>query len=290
MSEIIKGRKLAQNIREKVAKRIAKLEHPPGLAAIIVGDDPASHLYVNLKEKAAKEVGIYFEKIEFEADVATGKILKEIKKLNSRDDIHGILVQLPLPKQDEDKVIDAIKWQKDVDGFHKKNRKKLKNGEPSLVPPVALAVMRLISSTNQPLAGKNALVVANNPIFAEPLIELFQEVGVAADFVSADDSALKNKTSAADIIVIAVGRPEFITHEMIKDGGIIIDVGTNKVEDPSTGSGYRTVGDVSQDVIGHTGFISPVPGGVGPLTVAYLVNNVLKAAVMQGDEEGVKGS
>lgn len=278
MSEIIKGQKLAENIREKVAKRIAKLDHPPGLAAIIVGDDPASHLYVSLKEQAAKEVGIYFEKIEFEADVATGKILKEIKKLNSRDDIHGILVQLPLPNQDEDKIIDALKWQKDVDGFHKKNRKKLKAGEPSLVPPVALAVMRLISATNQPLSGKNALIVANNPIFAEPLIELFQEVGVAAGFVSSDDAALKNKTSAADIIVVAVGRPDFINHEMIKDGGIIIDVGTNKVDG-------KTVGDVSKDVIGHTGFISPVPGGVGPLTVAYLVNNVLKAAVMQGDEE-----
>lgn len=274
MSEIIKGTQLAASIRGKVGKRIAKLENPPGLAAILVGDDAASHLYVNLKEKAAKEAGIYFEKILFEPEVSEGKLLKTIKKLNTREDIHGILVQLPLPNQDEDKIIAELKWEKDVDGFHKKNRKRLKNGEVSLVPPVALAVMRLISATNQPLAGKNALIVANNEIFAEPLIELFKEVGVAAAFVEPDDAALKNKTTAADIIVVAIGRAGFITKEMVKEGGIIIDVGTNKVDG-------KTVGDVSQDVIGRTGFVSPVPGGVGPLTVAYLLNNVLKAAEIQ---------
>lgn len=278
MSEIIQGKRLAKSIREKVAKQIAKLDHPPGLAAILVGDDAASKLYVSLKERAAKEVGIYFEKIELEADASTGKIVKAVKKLNARDDIHGILVQLPLPNQDEDEVIEEIKWQKDVDGFHKKNRKRLLEGEPSLVPPVALAVMRLISATNQPLAGKNALIVANNPIFAEPLIQLFKEVGVAADFLPSDASAIETKTRAADILVVAVGKPGFITREMVKEGGIIIDVGTTKVDG-------KTVGDVADDVVGRTGFVSPVPGGVGPLTVAYLLNNVLKATLVQIEDE-----
>lgn len=288
MSEIIKGRVLAKNIRDKVKKRIAKLDHPPGLAAILVGEDPASKLYVALKEKAAKEVGIYFEKIEFEAGVPEGKIIKTIKKLNSRDDINGILVQLPLSDQNEDSVIDSIKWVKDVDGFHKHNRKNLKDGEPSLVPPVALAVMRLAQASNQPLSGKNALIISNNEIFAEPLISLFREIGVAAQHIPKNESAIETKTRAADIIVVAIGEPNFLTREMVKEGGIIIDVGTNKIEDPAKDSGFRTVGDVSEDVMGHTGFLSPVPGGVGPLTVAYLLNNVLKAFLMQEEEKKTK--
>lgn len=271
MSEIITGRKLAKNIREKVAKRIQNLEHPPGLAAILVGDDAASKLYVSLKEKAAKEAGIYFEKIEFPADTTEGKILKAIKKLNSRDDINGILVQMPLPNHNEDEIIEAIKWQKDVDGFHKKNRKRRADGEPSLVPPVALAIVRLITSTNQPLTGKNALVVANNEIFAEPLVHLLKELGVAAQFVSRNEQGLETMTRAADILIVAVGEPSFIKKEMVKEGGIIIDVGTNKVDG-------KLRGDVDPGVVGHAGFISPVPGGVGPLTVAYLLMNVLRAA------------
>jgi len=278
MSEIIRGRRLAKSIRGKVAKRIDKLDHPPGLAAILVGDDPASKLYVGLKEKAAKEVGIYFERIEFKANVLEGKLIKEIKKLNARDDIHGILVQLPLPNQNEDKVINEIKWSKDVDGFHRKSLKRLNQGKPSLVSPVALAIMRLVQETHQPLTGKNALVIANHEVFAEPLIKLFADVGVAAGYIPPTESMIETKTRAADILVVAVGIPDFLTNENTKEGGIIIDVGTNKVEE-------RTVGDAAQSVDGHTGFVSPVPGGVGPLTVAYLLNNVLKATIMNDDEE-----
>jgi methylenetetrahydrofolate dehydrogenase (NADP+) / methenyltetrahydrofolate cyclohydrolase len=277
MAEIIKGKRLAGKIREKTKARIDKLERPPGLAAILVGDDPASHLYVSLKEKAAKEVGIYFEKIEFEAGVSEGKILKEIKKLNERDDIQGILVQLPLPNQNEDKIINAIKLQKDVDGFHKKNRKCLKHGEPCLAPPVALAIMRLISATHQPLYEKNALIIANNEIFAEPLIELLKEQGVSGQFIKPDTEAIETRTRAADIIIVAIGRANFITKEMIKEGGIIIDVGTNKVDG-------KIAGDVSKEAKAAAGFASPVPGGVGPLTVAYLLMNVFKAANLQKSE------
>ncbi len=271
MSEVIKGSRLAKNIREKVGKRIEKLGHPPGLAAVLVGEDAASHLYVKLKEKAAKEAGIYFEKKIFEANISEGKLIKEIKKLNAREDIHGILLQLPLPNQNEDAVIEEIKWQKDVDGFHRKNRKRLADGEPSLVPPVALAIVRLIQETHQPLRGKTAVIVGNNEIFAEPIERLLEESGVAVQFIQRDESAIATKTRAADIVIVAVGVPNFITKDMVKAGGIIIDVGTNKVNG-------KLVGDVSPDVMGHTGFVSPVPGGVGPLTVAYLLMNVLKAS------------
>ncbi|MBU1126494.1 MAG: tetrahydrofolate dehydrogenase/cyclohydrolase catalytic domain-containing protein [Patescibacteria group bacterium] len=274
MSEIIKGRQLADAIREKAKARIEKLDQPPGLAAILVGADPASQLYVSLKEKAAKEVGIYFEKFEFEADAKTKTIIEKIRELNKRADINGILVQLPLPNQDEDKIIAAIDHNKDVDGFHMANRGKLITGEESLVPPVSLAIMRLIQASNQPLKGKHMVVVANNAIFAEPLTILAKRESMNSVFVKSDDPGISAKTRGVDVIVVAVGKIGFITKDMVKDGAIVIDVGTNK-------KGDQTVGDVAEDVHGHAAFISPVPGGVGPLTVAYLLTNVIHAKELQ---------
>lgn len=271
MSEIIEGKRLADNLRAKAKNQIEKLEHPPGLAAILVGNDPASRLYVGLKEKAAKEVGIYFEKIKFGSKTKTSEIIAKVKELNTRDDINGILVQLPLPKQNEDKVIAAIAPEKDVDGFHKENRKKLAAGEPSLEPPVALAIMKLIKATNQPLAGKHAVVIGNNPIFAEPIIALAKKEGIEAVFVPSDAGGLSARTSPADIVVVAVGKLDFLTKDMVKEGAIVIDVGTNKREGKSTG-------DVAPEIHNHAAFISPVPGGVGPLTVAFLLTNVIQAA------------
>jgi methylenetetrahydrofolate dehydrogenase (NADP+)/methenyltetrahydrofolate cyclohydrolase len=271
MSEIIKGKILAQNIQEKTKAKIAKLAQPPGLAAILVGKDSASKLYVSLKEKAAKEVGIYFEKIVFPASASTKQIVAKIQELNARGDIQGILVQFPLPKQDENKIVAAIDPAKDVDGFHRVNRDKLAAGEKSLVPPVALAVVRLIQASNQPLAGKHAVIIGNSAIFAEPIIHLLKESGVNTILLTRDESALAAKTRAADIIVVAIGQANFLTRNMVKEGAIVIDVGTNRLEG-------QLVGDAAPDLIGHAGFVSPVPGGVGPLTVAYLLNNVLKAA------------
>ncbi len=274
MSEIIKGRQLAEAIREKAKARIEKLDQPPGLAAILVGDDSASQLYVSLKEKAAKEVGVYFEKFTFEGDARTKTIIDKIHELNKRSDINGILVQLPLPNQDEDKIIAAIDPNKDVDGFHMANRGKLITGETGLIPPVTLAIMRLIQATNQPLSGKHIVVVANNAIFAEPLTILAEREGMDANFVKSDEGGLPAKTRGADVVVVAVGKADFLNKDMVKDGAIVIDVGTNK-------QGATTVGDVAEDVIGHAAFVSPVPGGVGPLTVAYLLNNVIEAKELQ---------
>ncbi|MDP2631371.1 MAG: bifunctional 5,10-methylenetetrahydrofolate dehydrogenase/5,10-methenyltetrahydrofolate cyclohydrolase [Candidatus Uhrbacteria bacterium] len=274
MTELLKGKLLAENIRDKAKARIDKLDHPPGLAVILVGNDPASHLYVALKEKAARDVGIYFEKFSYPDHITDYELVGKIKELNERDDINGIIVQLPLPEQDEDTIVSAIDESKDVDGFHPKNRRKLGAGEPTLAPPVALAVMRLIEASHQPLKGKKAVVIGNSHVFAEPVMQILQEQGIATSFLPRDESALAAKARIADIIVVAVGEADFLKADMVKDGAIIIDVGTNKKED-------ATIGDTSKEAFQKAAFVSPVPGGVGPLTVAYLLMNVMRAAEIQ---------
>lgn len=273
MTEILNGKVLAKNIRDKAKARVKKMKFPPGLAVILVGDNPASHLYVRLKEEAAREVGIYVEKIEYPADVKDKELLKKIEELNERKDIHGILVQMPLPNQNADKVAGAIHPLKDVDGFHPENRKMLLANTPNLVPPVTLAIMRLLQATRRPIKNLSAVIVGNSEIFAEPLIELLREAGVAATFVTRDTGGLPAITRAADIVITAIGRAASLTKDMVKEGAIVIDVGTNKTEN-------KTVGD-ADDLDGQAGFISPVPGGVGPLTVAYLLFNVIKAMEVQ---------
>jgi methylenetetrahydrofolate dehydrogenase (NADP+)/methenyltetrahydrofolate cyclohydrolase len=274
MTEILNGRVLANNIREKANERIHKLSHPPGLAVILVGEDPASHLYVGLKENAAKEVGIYIEKYELPAKTSEAKIIELIDGLNVRPDIHGILVQLPLPGQNVDKIIGAIDYKKDVDGFHTKNRRLLLASTPNLVPPVALAIMRMLQASHTPLAGKKAVIIGNSAIFAEPIIELMKEARVEAQFLNRHTTSLAAKTRAVDIIVVAVGEAEFLQRDMVKAGAVVIDVGTNK-------KNGVVVGDAAPELIGHAGFLSKVPGGVGPLTVAYLLFNVIKAMEVQ---------
>ncbi len=279
MTEIIKGRLLANKIKENVGKIVEELENPPGLAAILVGDDEASHLYVSLKEKAAKEAGIFFEKHEYPADAKELTIIRKIKKLNRRKDIHGILVQLPLPKSiNENRIIGAIDPKKDVDGFHPKNIGLFDEGVRNLIPPVTLAIIKLIDATRQPLRGKSIVILGNSEIFAHPITELLNERGAETNFVKSDSSAVEAKTRIADIIVVAVGKRNFLKKDMVKDGAVIIDVGTNKKDD-------KTVGDASQKAKSKASFISPVPGGVGPLTVAFLLKNVLSAMRLQKEKE-----
>lgn len=276
MTEILNGTVLAHTIKEKVAQRVADLRQPPGLGVILVGDNPASHLYVSLKEKAGKEVGIYVEKHLFPEDVSEETVIDAIKELNKRVDINGVLVQLPLPAHlNTDAIIDAIHPTKDVDGFHPENRKALLADEPLLVPPVALAIMRLIQATRQPLQGRTAVILGNSPIFAEPIIELLKENNVNAEWVSRETPGYKDICRVADILIVAIGELHTVTREMIKDSAIVIDVGTNKTPEG------KTRGDVSPEVEGHAGFLSQVPGGVGPLTVAYLLMNVIKAKDVQ---------
>lgn len=276
MTEILNGTVLAKTIKEKVAQRVADLRQPPGLGVILVGDDSASHLYVSLKEKAGKEAGVYVEKHLFPENVKAKTVIEKIDELNKRADINGILVQLPLPKHlDVDSIIEAIHPTKDVDGFHPESRKALLADEPLLVPPVALAIMRLIQATHQPLSGRTAVILGNSSTFAEPIIELLKENGVAAEWVSRETEGYKNICRVADILIVAIGELAFVTKDMVKDSAIVIDVGTNKTPEG------KVRGDASPELEGHAGFLSQVPGGVGPLTVAYLLMNIIKAKDVQ---------
>lgn len=277
MTEILNGVVLATNIKQKTKTRIAKLKNPPGLAVILVGENPASMLYVRLKEEAAKEAGIYVEKIVYPGETSTKELVDKVHELNARKDIHGILVQLPLVDQNVDEIIGAIHPAKDVDGFHPENRKALLANLPVLVPPVALAIMRLIQATRRSLKNKTAVIIGNSEVFAEPIIELLREAGVTTALVKRDTPALSAVIRAADIVIVAVGEAGFLKPDVVKDAAIVIDVGTNKVNG-------KTVGDASPTLEGHAGFLSKVPGGVGPLTVAYLLTNVMKAMEAQARE------
>jgi methylenetetrahydrofolate dehydrogenase (NADP+)/methenyltetrahydrofolate cyclohydrolase len=271
---LIDGKKLAETIRREVKEQIETQGLRPGLAVILVGDDPASHLYVGLKERSCREVGIRFEKFIFPADASEETVVTMIKTVNARSDIHGVLVQLPLPEgMDENRVISAIDPRKDVDGFHSENLRLLRTGKPHLVPGVARGIVALIEATSVPLAGKTAALLVNSATFAEPISALMRGHGVdstviLANRIAGETDAIKN----ADILIVAIGQPKFIRGEMIKKGAVIIDVGTTRVE-------ARTVGDVdAESVASHAAWLSPVPGGVGPMTVAMLLKNVLEAA------------
>ncbi len=276
MTEILNGSVLAQAIKDKVAERVANLRQPPGLGVILVGDNPASHLYVSLKERAGKEVGVYVEKHLFEQNVSEETLLETIANLNKRQDIQGIILQLPLPEHlNVDTLILAIHPTKDVDGFHPENRRALLADTPMLVPPVALAIMRLIQATHQPLKGKQAVILGNSEIFAEPLKELLRENDVQAEFVASTDAEAQEKTRLADIVIVATGNAHMLTRGFVKESAIVIDVGTNKTPEG------KVIGDASPTLLDWAGFLSKVPGGVGPLTVAYLFMNLIKAKELQ---------
>lgn len=275
MAELLKGRILADNIRKKLKDRVQSSNELPGLGVILAGDNEASKLYVSLKEQAAREIGIYVEKAVFDNEVSEEELLKKVREFNERDDISGILVQLPLPEEiDEQKIIDEIHPDKDIDGFLPESIERLEQGLASMVSPVALAVMRLIQSTLQPLRNKHAIIISNSEVFSRPIIALMKEVGIDGKYLSPQASALSARVRAADIIVIAVGKPGLIKSDMIAPHAILIDVGTTKVNG-------KLKGDSTIKARKSAGFATPVPGGIGPLTVAYLMNNIIKAHEIQ---------
>lgn len=272
MVTILDGKTFAATIRQKIKDRISALASKPGLAIFLVGDDPASHIYVNLKQKACEEVGIHFEKFLYSSDVSETELIEKINELNHREDIHGILVQLPLPTQNADRVIAAMDPVKDVDGFHPKNLDALRTGKPTIAPAVALGILKLIDKAleNRDRNGLHATIISSD-FFAEPLQILLKEQQITSTIVRPEDSLFKEKTSMADILIVALGRPNIINGSMIKPGAILIDVGTTKVNG-------KLVGDIDRaSVEDIAGAISPVPGGVGPMTVAMLLLNVLNA-------------
>ena len=269
-TKFIDGRLLALKIREGIKAEIKRLGIQPGLAVLLIGDDPASHLYVRLKEKAAGEVGIHFEKILLPKNIDDELALAKIHQLNHRENIHGILVQLPLPPYlDEGRITQAIVPEKDADGFHPKNRELLFAGTPRIIPSLIQGILDLITSTQVPLIGKHAVILANSDIFAKPLAKLLTDRGAIVKTVINHQSLVMSQSS--DIVISALGKPHAITKNMIKEGAIVIDVGTTRV-------GEKILGDVHPNVIEKAGWLTPVPGGVGPMTVAYLLKNVLTAS------------
>jgi len=272
MAVILDGKALAERVRAKVKERVALLPKPPVLAVLLVGDDTASHMYVRLKEKACVDAGIVFERYEYPADASEQVLLERIAQLNARPDVTGILIQLPVPTQDADALVAAIDPKKDVDGFHRANVEALKAGKPAMAPAVALGIMKLLEATQQRVADRTAVVVASE-LFAEPLVALLGERGMHATVASPDDASLAEKTLAADVLVVAAGHPNLITGTMVKPGAVVIDVGTNKLDGILTGDVDRA------SVEPVAGFLTPVPGGVGPMTVAMLLANVAAAAM-----------
>lgn len=274
---IIDGKAIAKMKREEIAKEVAKLNAKgitPGLAVILVGDDPASQIYVRNKHRACKETGIYSREITLAKDTSEEDLLALIDKLNADSAIDGILVQLPLPKQiDSDKVIERISPHKDVDGFHPVNAGALLTGQEGFVSCTPLGIMELIKSTGQEISGKDAVVIGRSNIVGKPVAHLLLRENATVTICHSRTRDLKSICQRADILVAAIGKAEMITGDYIKEGAIVIDVGINRLE-----SG-KVVGDVAfEEASKKATYITPVPGGVGPMTITMLLYNTLLSA------------
>lgn len=268
--EILDGKTLALELRSKLRFIVVEKNITPTLAVILVGNDPASELYVNLKTKAAQEIGIMVSLYRFPTSVTESELCTTLDWLNQDTEIDAILVQLPLPEHiDENKIIEKIDPKKDADGFHPHNLKSFLDGTSDIAPAPAHAAVRLMVAASFFHANSDCLVIANNPIFFKPIQKMLTEYHLSTTYAEPDDPALFQKTQNADVIVLAVGRPGFLTGSHIKDDVILIDLGTNKKNN-------TTVGDVDiTSVRDIAGALTPVPGGVGPMTIACLLENVI---------------
>jgi len=289
MAKIIDGNAIAEAIRAEVMEETEAFRktqgHPPGLATVLVGNDPASEVYVRMKNRDAERVGFYSRQITLPADTPEEELLGVVEGLNADPTIHGILVQLPLPKGlNEDRVIRAIDPRKDVDGFHPMNVGRLAIGDPDVLAPCTPAgVVEMLLRSGYAPAGKRVVVVGRSNIVGKPLALLLLRRGRGGDatvtVAHSRTPDLGAVTREADILVAAVGVPELIRADMVKPGAVVIDVGVNRVEAPDTERGYKLVGDVAyEEVAERVEAISPVPGGVGPMTRTMLMKNTLEAA------------
>jgi methylenetetrahydrofolate dehydrogenase (NADP+)/methenyltetrahydrofolate cyclohydrolase len=270
---IIDGKQIAKKIRISIAEQVTKLDRKPGLAVVLVGDDPASSVYVRNKDNACKEVGFYSEKINKPADITQAELLLEVERLNKDDKIDGILVQLPLPSHlDANQVIEAINPNKDVDGFHSENVGKLMQNKAYLRPCTPKGVMTMLATTGVDLVGKNCVVVGASNIVGRPMAMELLNARATVTICNSKTQDLSSKLKQADVIVAAVGKPKMIQGDWIKEGAIVIDVGINRLENGSLS------GDVDFDSAQEkAAWITPVPGGVGPMTIATLLENTLTA-------------
>jgi methylenetetrahydrofolate dehydrogenase (NADP+) / methenyltetrahydrofolate cyclohydrolase len=285
MPKLIDGREVAQKIYAELRDEIAELKVRgliPGLAVVLVGDDPASRTYVRAKDKMCRELGLHSVKLELPATTTQEELLARVDELNHDQKIHGILVQSPPPPQiDEADIVRALDPRKDVDGFHPLNVAKLAlDDETGFVPCTPLGCLRLLRESGVALSGANVVVLGRSMIVGKPMAFLLMRKGIDAT-VTVIHSRTRNISEIchrADVIIAAIGRPHFVRTEFVREGGIVIDVGINRVEDAKSERGYKLVGDVDFDAVAEiAGAITPVPGGVGPMTIAMLMSNTIKA-------------
>ncbi|TDI73274.1 MAG: bifunctional methylenetetrahydrofolate dehydrogenase/methenyltetrahydrofolate cyclohydrolase FolD [Bacteroidetes bacterium] len=286
-NKLIDGKQIAADVRREIKSdvdaHVAAGNRAPFLAVVLVGDNPASASYVRGKHRAAAEVGIDSENLTLPDSTSEAEILDVIKRLNRDENVDGILVQLPLPPHvDDQKVINAIAPSKDVDCFHPENVGKLMLGLPGLKPATPAGIVELLRRSGVETSGKHAVIVGRSNIVGKPLANLLIQKGVDCT-VTVCHSRTRNLseiTRQADILIAAIGRPEFITADMVKEGAVVIDVGINRVEDDTRDRGYRLVGDVAFEAVAEiASAITPVPGGVGPMTIALMLKNTLSASI-----------
>lgn len=275
--QLIDGKAISAKVKEEVKNEAAQLTEKgviPCLAVILVGDDKASQTYVNSKEKACKACGIRSLKYTLEVNTGESALIDLIQSLNENDEVDGILVQLPLPKHiDENKILEKISCEKDVDGFHAVNVGRLVSGLDGFVPCTPCGIMRLFKEYGIEVSGKNAVVIGRSNIVGKPMANLLLNANATVTVTHSKTQNLAKITKDADIIVVAIGKPNFLKADMVKNGAVVIDVGINRLEN------NKLVGDADfENVANKCSFITPVPGGVGPMTIAMLLKNTIKSA------------
>lgn len=287
-AQVIDGKVIAAKVREQVAEGVANLKekygYTPGLATVLVGEDPASATYVRSKQKMCESLGIRSSGHHLPADASQADVQALVTGLNANPEINGILVQLPLPKHiDEEAILNSIDLTKDVDGFHPVNigRLAMKGRDPLFIPCTPAGCMVLLQEAGVTMRGAEAVIVGRSNIVGLPMAMLLQKADATVTICHSRTRDLREHLQRADIVVAAIGRAEMITGDMLKPGTAVIDVGINRVEDPTAKNGYRLVGDVHYESAAEVaGAITPVPGGVGPMTIALLMQNTLRAAEM----------
>jgi len=287
-AKILDGKAIAQDIRAELKAKTAELKKQgivPGLGVLLVGDDPASRSYVTAKEKACEETGLYSREIKLPATATHAEILQVVENFNHDDQIDGILVQLPLPDSKmEQSVIEAINPDKDVDGFHPVNVGRMMLGLPAFLPCTPHGVLQILKRSGIKTSGAHVVVIGRSNIVGRPLVNLLSQKSELGDatvtMCHTRTKNMKELTRQADIVVAAVGRPNTVTADMVKPGAVVIDVGVNRIEDATKKNGFRLAGDVDYAAVAEkASAITPVPGGVGPMTITMLLANTVESAI-----------
>jgi methylenetetrahydrofolate dehydrogenase (NADP+)/methenyltetrahydrofolate cyclohydrolase len=274
---LLDGKALGAKVREEVAASVAELGEV-GLATVLVGDDPASHIYIDLKQKAAREAGIEPRDIKLAADTPEEEVLATIAELNADDSVHGLLVQLPLPDHlDENRIIETIAPGKDIDGIHPMNAGRLYLGRPTLVPGTPLGIMRMLDEYEITLEGARAVVVGRSAIVGKPMAHLLLQRNATVTICHSRTQDLQRHTLDADVLVAAVGSAHLVSADMVKEGATVVDVGMNRQSDSK-----KLLGDVDPGAMERAAYMTPVPGGVGPMTIAMVLQNTVTAARLAG--------